>query len=175
MERGGSSGDWKKWRTLRNQINKELKQAKKRFLQKRLEHKIGNSSSPWEGVKSYLGWKCGGSPDLIITSKGEATQEPPKVADEIQKAFKGKLSEVEESLGRPSGNYLKIVRNMTRGRCRVFKFSEVSKEDVISQIKKAPNKSSMGRDEISYNILKMLDVFVADPLKAIINLSLKQN
>ena len=98
MQRGGSSEERKKWRTLMNQINKEVKQANAKLLQKRLEHKTGNSGSHWEGVKAYLGWKSGGSPDLIVTTKGEATQEPHKVANEIQEAFKGKVSEVEQSL-----------------------------------------------------------------------------
>ena len=62
---------------------------------------------------------------------------------------------------------------MTRGRCRQFSFETLSREQVLNQIRKSPNKASMGRDDISYEVLKMLDIYVAGPLMDIINLSLE--
>ena len=146
---------------------------KRDYFEKKLKHKVDNSKCLWEGVKSFLGWKTGGAPDLIISGKGEALQEPQEMANEIQNSFQQKSKEVEQSLGKPYGNYLRVVRNMTRGRCRVFRFMEVSREQVISQIRAAPNKDSMVIDKISYNVLKMLDIHIAGSLKKIINLSLQ--
>ena len=85
-------------------------------------------------------------------------REPKKLSEEVQDLFQSKLNTVEHSLGEPMGNYLFTLRNMTRGRCRTFKFTEVTKEEVLKQIRKVPNKNSFGNDKISYMILKMLNI-----------------
>ena len=120
MQRGGSSEDWNRWKQLRNKINRDLKKAKKEYMKKRLTHRIDNSKSLWQGIKSYLGWSSGGSPDLLVTKKGEQIQEPKQIATEVQNSFQDKLKKVEESLGNPTGNYLRVVHNMTRGKCSLF-------------------------------------------------------
>ena len=62
---------------------------------------------------------------------------------------------------------------MTRGRCRKFGFTQVTREQVLTRIRKSPNKNSFGNDKISYTIMKILNIFIAEELKEIINLSLK--
>ena len=88
---------------------------------------------------------------------GEVVQRPEEVALEVLGAFNNKMKSIEESLGTLTGNYLRVLRNMTRGRCRTFEFSEVSRETVMHKIRKTPNKSSIGLDQISYEISKKLD------------------
>ena len=98
-DRGGSEADWRTWKTLRNKVNKELKQAKKNYLKMNLQRKMSNSKCLWDGVKSFLGWSTGGSPEMVVNGKGETLLNPRDVAEEIQLSFQGKLREVEESLG----------------------------------------------------------------------------
>ena len=168
---GGNSVQWREWRSLRNRVNKNMKNAKHEFLKKRLQHRMENSKSLWDGVKALLGWKSSGSPEVIVAD-GTQIVEPKKISQVIQDKFQAKLETVKVSLGPPSGNYLETLRNMTRGRCRIFSFENITREQLLKQIRSSPNKASMGRDQISYEILKMLDIYVAEPLMQIINLSL---
>ena len=111
-------------------MNKEIKNAKMEFMKKRIQHKMENSKTLWEGVKSFLGWKGGGSPDIVVDN-GVKVSMPGKIANVIQGTFKTKLESVEKSLGRPSGNYLKTVRNLTRGRSHMFSFVPVTREQIL--------------------------------------------
>ena len=121
------------WKSLRNKIIKELKNAKREYLKTRVQHKLENSKTLWNGVKDFLGWNTGGSPELIVKDTGEVLQSPENISDAIKDAFELKLKNVEESLGPPAVNYLNVLRNMTRGRCRRFGFNEVTRDEVISK------------------------------------------
>ena len=55
---GGDNRKWREWKTFRNKVNKELKQAKEMFLVRRLQQQMENSKTLWDGVKSHLGWKA---------------------------------------------------------------------------------------------------------------------
>ena len=167
---GGNSQQWRQWRCLQNKVNKNLKNAKQEFLKKRIAQKSENSKSLWDGVKAHLGWKGSGSPEAIMKD-GEQITEPKKMSDAIQDSFQAKLKIVEESLGPTDGNYLQTLRNMTRGRCRTFSFENITREQVLKQIRASPNKASFGKDEISYEILKMVDIYIAKPLMEIFNFS----
>ena len=63
--------------------------------------------------------------------------------------FQEKLKLVKKNLGNHTGNFLKVARNMTRGRCRTFKFEEIKKLYVLKKIRGSPSKESFGIDEIS--------------------------
>ena len=115
------------------------------------------------------------APEAILDENDSITQDPREISDIIQASFNHKLKTVQISLGQRSGNYLRVIRNLTRGRCRTFKFESVTREDVLLQIRKSPNKSSMGVDNISYEILKMVDIHVAGSLRDTVNMSLKGN
>ena len=75
---GGDNGQWRKWKSLRNKVNKEIKNAKMEFMKKRIQHKMENSKTLWEGVKSFLGWKGGGSPDIVVDN-GVKVSMPEKI------------------------------------------------------------------------------------------------
>ena len=152
-------------------MNKDLKNAKRDFFKAGLQHSLENAKTLWNDVKNHLGWKSGGEPETLKI-EGKKELDPERLAEKMKDTFSKKLKKVEEELGEPAGNHLQVIRNMTRGRCRIFGFQKVTREEVLLQIRKAPNKSSFGIDEIGYDILKLLDIYIAEPLMEIINLCL---
>ena len=52
---GGSDKQWKEWKVLRNKVNRELKAAKREYLNKNLQNQMKESSNPWKCVKNHLG------------------------------------------------------------------------------------------------------------------------
>ena len=171
-KRGGTNEDWSGWKRFRNKLNKDLKNARLDYLKKGLSNNMENSKTMWDGVKRYLHWDRKGGPDTLV-DKGEVLRKPEERAEAISNALSDKLKLVKDKLGQFSGNYLKHLRALTKGRCRKFNFVEVTRENVLAQIRYVQNKPSTGQDMISYKDLKLLDVYIAEPLKDIINLSLR--
>ena len=73
---GGSSEQWRRWKTLRNKVNKDIKTAKRDHMKSKLENNMESSKTLWDGVKEYLGWKSSGAPELLVKETGEVVQSP---------------------------------------------------------------------------------------------------
>ena len=172
LQINGTQREWKKWKTERNKLNKDIKKAKKSYLMRSIKDKMENSGTMWRGVKDFLGWENGGAPD-ILEVQGVLVKAPQEIANEMEETYSKKLEEVEREVGHPSGNFLRTLRNMTRGNCSVFNFEPVGEEDVDRRIRHVPDKQSMGYDDISYGVLKKLRIWITKPLTKIINLSLR--
>ena len=158
----------KEWRKKRNKLGMEIKKAKKAAMKKRAENNLQNCGSMMNAVKDMLGWRSGGAPEMLI-SEGLLVREPGKMAEILQTTYKNKLEEVEGKVGEPTGNYLRILRNMTRGKVRTFRFKEVTEEQVREKIRNLPDKPSMGLDDISYGVIKRLESELTGPITRIIN------
>ena len=103
---GGNSHQWKRWTKYRNQLNKEIKNAKKKSLKDKINKQVHDSKCLWDGVKEHLGWKSSLAPEMLVKESGETVQCPTEMSEEIQQAFQCKLKSVERELRAPTGNFL---------------------------------------------------------------------
>ena len=86
--------------------SENVKNAKKEFMKKNIQHKMNSSKDLWKGVKEHLGWKNSGAPQ-VLEKDGEQITDAKLMANAIQDAFQSKLNEIETNLGPQFGNYLK--------------------------------------------------------------------
>ena len=164
--------EWADWRKQRNKIGADIEKAKKVALKKKADNELENSGNMHNAVKDLLGWRTGGAPEMLLY-EGGIVREPKKMAEILQQTYKNKLVEVEKKVGEPEGDYLRILRNMTRGNTRTFKFREVTEEQVLRKIKDLDDKPSMGKDDISYGVVKRMKDVLAKPIMEMINTSIR--
>ena len=94
-------------------------------MKNRITKKLEHAKTLWDGVKSHLGLKSGGGPE-ILHDNGKFVQDPKEMSNVIQNAFQRKRQSLDTCLGDTSANYLKVTRNFTRGRCRIFSFIHIT-------------------------------------------------
>ena len=102
--------------------------------------------------------------------QGNILTSPQEIANNFNQYF----SEVGPSLAAkiPSSNR-KFTDFLGTPNKEGFKFTEMSEFRILNFIKNMKPKSSFGEDCISNNVLKLIVVTVIQPLKHLINLSLK--
>ena len=159
-------------RRIRNQVAKEIKSAKTNFVKIKLNNLSQNSSTAWDAVNDYLGWKKPTAPTQLVQD-GTVISEGPGLAEAMIKQYEKKEREVKQALGEAKDNYLAASRKLTAGNKAVFTWKKLTKKEVEKKISEVGNKESFGEDKISYGFLKKMSAWISQELTEIINLSLE--
>ena len=167
-----SEEDEKQARKIRNQVAKEVKNAEKAYLKKKLENLSRNSSDSWAAVGDYLGWRKPSNPTMLVQD-GKVLTKDQELAEAMLVQYKRKEIEVDEALGEAKENYLRESRRMTKCNRSIFNFRKVTVKEVKQKIVEVDNKESFGHDKISYGFLKKMSKWIVTEIKDIINLSLE--
>ena len=136
-------------------MSKEVKNAGKDFMRKKVENLSKGSGDSWSAVGDFLGWRKPVNPTMLVKD-GNVITGDQDLAETMLNQYKQKEVEVEQALGPAKGNYLEMSRKMTQGNRGIFRFKKVLKSEVKQQIAKVDNKESFGHDLISYGFLKKI-------------------
>ena len=63
----GHCEDFRVWRLLRNKVNRDLKKARKKHLERGLQDKMTFSASLHKGIAEFLGWREAGEPTTLLS------------------------------------------------------------------------------------------------------------
>ena len=77
-------------------------------------------------------------------------------------------------MGRPNGNYLRILENRTMTRESIMRSQQITPEDIRREIARVKDKPSYGTDKMSYTVLKTFVEQIKTPLAEIGTVSLIQ-
>ena len=84
----GMLEDWSAYRTSRNLVNKEVRLAKKRFYQSRINEASGDQKATWKVPNDLLGKKsCVTKINELKSDCGVTITNPEDIADYINKHF----------------------------------------------------------------------------------------
>ena len=158
-------------RRIRNEVSKEVKEAEKNYMKRKLEDLSRNSSDAWVAVGEFLGWRNPVNPTMLVKD-GKILTGDQDLAEAMLEQYKQKEVEVEQALGPAQGDFLNMSRKMTKGNTGRFNFRKVKASEVAGQIKRVDNKESFGHDKISYGFLKKMSRWIVPEIAKIINLSL---
>ena len=142
-------------RRVRNQAAKEIKNAKTNYLKTKLKNLTKNSSTAWDAVNDYLGWKKPTAPTHLVQD-GTVVTKGPELTEAMMKQYEKKEKEVQQALGEAQSDYLEAGRRLTAGNKAVFTWKKVTQKDVEEKILEIENKESFGEDGISYGFLKKM-------------------
>ena len=159
-------------RRVRNNAAKEIKNAKTNYLKTKLKNLTKNSSTAWDAVNDYLGWKKPTAPTQLVQN-GSVMTEGPALAETMIKQYKKKEREVQLALGEAKSDYLEAGRRLTAGNKAVFTWKKVTRKEVEEKISEVDNKESFGEDGISYGFIKKMSAWISKELTEIMNLSLE--
>ena len=159
-------------RQIRNEVSKEVKNAEKEYMRRKLENLTTNSSDSWAAVGEFLGWRKPVNPTMLVQD-GNVLTGDQELAEAMLRQYTRKEAEVEQALGEAEGDFLEASRRMTRGNKGVFNFKKVTVKEVAKQLQKVDNKESFGHDGISYGFLKKMKRWIIEEITEIINLSLE--
>ena len=126
-------------RQVRNNAAKEIKNAKTNYLRTKLKNLSKNSSTAWDAVNDYLGWKKPTAPTKLV-KEGSVMTEGPGLAEAMMKQYKKKEIEVKEALGEAKGDFLAAGRRITEGNEAVFNRKKVPKKEVEDKIAEVDNR-----------------------------------
>ena len=159
-------------RKIRNEVGKEIKNAEKDYMKKKLENLSKNSSDSWAAVGEYLGWRKPSNPTMLVQD-GKVMTKDQELAEAMLVQYKRKEVEVDEALGEAREDYLRESRRMTKSNRCIFNFRGVTVKEVKQKIVEVDNKESFGHDKILYGFLKKMSKWIVTEIKEIINLSLE--
>ena len=162
---------WKKFKTLRNNINNRLKFEERKWQKVKLDECGENSSKIWKNVKGILKWKNSGSPNQLFYN-GKLLSKPQELADAQNEFFLSKIDIIRRNLPPPSCDPLQTLKKIMNGRTCNFSLSPAHPEEVKKVVKNLSNSSSFGLDLLDTSIIKLVLPQILPALTHIINLSI---
>ena len=154
-------------------LRKKLKQAKLEACRKQIKEKTNDARNLFEGIKNYMNIGGDGAPKQFKNEKG-IIKNKEAMSEAQHDYYDNKLKTVEKKVGRPNGNYLRILENRTMTRESIMRSQQITPEDIRREIARVKDKPSYGTDKMSYTVLKTFVEQIKRPLAEIGTVSLIQ-
>ena len=169
---------WLDYRKKRNECSKKLKEDKKKHfseIYKECEDNF-NVKKLYKTAKSQLGWVSGGTPDTFHMG-GRTVTKPREVAETQLQFYKEKAAGLKNNLPPPTYDPTSILQeSLARwdpADRPKFVLRQIESSEVKTLFKKLGNGNSFGNDMIDATTLKMAADILIEPVKFVINLSIK--
>ena len=176
--------DWKTYRRIRNQYNKELLKSKDNFYRKQFklyEHEK-DVKSIYKETKKLLKLKTAGPPTKFLLN-GTLYQKPIDLARIQIDFFTNKITGLMNTLTnhptppRDSLDYIQAAMDRWRNKDLVqeFNFREITTDETVKLISKLGNTTACGLDQVDAHSIKLAASHLILPIKHIVNTSLSES
>ena len=166
--------DWKEYKSIRNSVNSILRKEKEAWQRSKLEECAEDSSSTWQNVKNWLGWRTGGPPTKLIED-GELHTKPSKLANIMNTFFVQKVRNLRNSLPESPGDPLELTRRIMSGLSSSFSLRSVHPDEIIKIIDSMKSTRSCGQDNIDTYLIKLAKEELTPVITHLVNLSITSN
>ncbi len=164
--------DWVKYKSLRNSVKFNLRNAESNYVRTQIEHCKGNPRSTWKVIKSCI-------PTKESTNAGYQ-KDHSRIAEEFNSYFNSvgrltadKVKELAEENGISITSSDTSTTNKYTTSEEMFTLRDVTPNEVRKIILETPSHKAPGPDKISFRFLKDSLNVILHPLTDIINCSLK--
>ena len=162
--------NWETYKQTDKTIRKEIEMAKDKAITKKIRELGNDPKILHREIKKLDSESDRSIPTLTWNGKTANTDE--EKCHMIHDAIEEKLNKVERKLGDPKGDAHEVILN-NYDKKDTFNLREFDDHEIFNTIRQAPNKTSVGDDNISYVMLKYLKTFITKPLRSIINRSIR--
>ena len=176
--RTGRKEHWEDYRKERNLCSKNLKKVKNEFYKNMFENfeKTHDSKNIYNVARKLLNWGGVGGPQSFLVD-GVLVKRPVDLANLQMKFFVEKVNKLIHSLPATNTNPLKWIRDAMykwklKGQLPVFTFTELTLLETVKLIGSLGNSTSFGTDNIDALAIKSAAVYLAPPIRHMINVSL---
>lgn len=166
--KSGSELHWNMYKKLRNKVTSMTRTAKRLYVTKMIRDNKGNPSAMWKSLRCVLPNKKKNTSISKLVVSGKEVTGYKNIATHLNDHF--------TNIANKRKNTQKFGNNMEQflQKCSsVFKFHDVSEEDVLKHVNAIPSNKATGLDNIPASILKISINHILRPLTHLINLSLK--
>ena len=167
-------GDWKLFRSLRNQTTAKVREDQKKWEEQRFDKNRNTSTDTWRTVKGWLGWSSGGPPTQLFY-EGRIVTKPLGLATSMNKFIIDKIKLLRQKIPMVNCDPLKYLKEAMSNRKCKFILKKLNLEDVIKLIKGLKNSSATGVDFIDTRTIKLGVEVLAPAVLHIINLSISSS
>jgi len=163
--------DWTACRTSRNLVNKEIRLAKKRFYQSRIDEASGDQKTTWKVLNDLLGKKsCTIKINELKSDCGVTFTNPEENADYMNKHFAAfgpnlasKIQVIEDNI---------TPTEMLTKKDSSFNLKKVEASSVLKLLNGVKVNKATGIDKISNRILKIAAPVIQKNFTNLFNLSI---
>ena len=164
--------NFQEFKTLRNKVNKNLKNDKITWQKQKLENCNNDSGKLWKNILGWVNWISSGSPTKLYHA-GQIVTSPAKLTEIMNTFFVDKVSNIQQNLPLPNDDPLRTLSSLMNGRTSVFSLAFVHPDSVKKIILGLKNSKSCGVDNIDTYILKLMVDEVLPAITHIVNLSIQ--
>ena len=150
----------KRFKDIRNRVNKKVKEAKSRYYQSKIRHNKNSGKNTWRILNDLTGRKKNTNNNIVLSVNGDTITDPVNVAD----AFNSYFANVGELLAgnmQDSLDFNQYLDNIDKNTS--FKF-EIPTVQEVRSIVKSMKEASPGHDGLPMFVIRdnidLLDVMI---------------
>ena len=163
--------DWTAYRTSRNLVNKEIRLAKKRFYQSRINEASGDQKATWKVLNDLLGKKsCITKINELKSDGGVTITNPEDIADYMNKHFAAIGPNLASKIQVNEDNI--TPTEFLTEKDSSFNLKKVEASSVLKSLTRVKINKATGIDKISNKILKIAAPVIYKNLTDLFNLSI---
>ena len=176
FKKSNSEIHWIRFKTYRNQMNSEIKNLKANYFKTKISEcqQKSNIKKSWSLINNLLGKNSKSTVINEISIDGNVFTDRNLIANKLNEYFVNTgpslPHEVEEN--HPISADQTTIGDFDNRTNSIFHFSEISVDQVLTNLKQLEASKVTGIDKIPANILKISVNIIAPSLTAIFNLSL---
>ena len=176
-----SPSDWNTYRQIRNKCTLSQKNERAQYLRDKYSdiEKSNDSSQLYSLTRQLLGWKQSGPP-VCLQKNGKTLRKQKEVAECQAEFYREKIKNIKNNLPRVRTDPMRYLRKAMQkwipsGRIPELIIKEVTEKDIIEIIGNFKNSRAFGHDTIDAKTVKIGVKYLANPIKFVVNLSLRTN
>ena len=167
----GMLEDWMAYKASRNLCNKEIRLAKKRFYQSRINEASGDQKATWKVLNDHLGKKsCATKINELKSDCGVTITNPEDIADYMNKHF-AVIGPNLASKNQVNEDNITPTEFLTK-KDSSFNLEKVEASSVLKLLNGVKINKAAGIDKISNRVLKMAAPVICKNLTDLFNLHL---
>ena len=139
--------NYDKFKKLRNEVTKSLRNDKFRWQKQKLENCNNDSGKLWKNILGWLNWCSSGSPTKLYHA-GQIVTSPARLATIMNTFFVNKISRIRQDLPPATDDPLSTLQHIMKDRTAKFSLSSVHPDTVKKIILQLKNSKSCGVDNI---------------------------
>lgn len=158
--------DLQEFKFYRNYLNKLLKETKNNYYKNQIENAGNNYKKIWKTLNSVANIKNNSENNisLIIADDNEKITDKKQQAEVFNNYFIDIGKKLAANINKPNNYIPKVKLNRNS-----FYLHPVTESEIKYKINNLKNSSSCGKDGISVQIIKSVQIFIIKPLTYIIN------
>ena len=131
-----------------------------------------DSSTVWENLKNWLGWRKGGPPTKLMEN-GTLQSKPKDIARIMNEFFITKVRNLRQEIPQTNEDPLILVRGLMRSRRCSFAIKPVHPDEISKIISALKSTQSCGVDNVDSRVIKLVQQELVPVITHVVNLSIK--